>query len=105
MKEKALRKANDLQKKCTRAEKNLQEAKKRLAVAEKELFDIQSNPYFLSLDAIDELTMEIEELKVFSVEVRKVLSDRGGQHERSGFERRERSSDRRRHEIGGGSPV
>ena len=33
-------------------------------MAEKELFDIQSNPYFLTLDAIDELQMEIEELKV-----------------------------------------
>ena len=42
----------------------LQEAKKQLAIAEKNLFDIQTNPYFLGLDAIDQLTMEIEELKV-----------------------------------------
>ena len=51
-----------------------QEAKKRLAIAEKEMFDVTSNPYFLNQESIDELTMEIEELKIFSVEVRKVLS-------------------------------
>ena len=48
-----------------------------MAIAEKDVFDIQTNPYFLSLDAIDELTMEIEELKVFSVEVRRVLREEG----------------------------
>ncbi len=81
-KEKALKKATELQAKHTRAEKNLQECKKRLAVAEKEMFDIESNPYFLSLDQIDALTMEIEELKVFSVEVRKVLGESSGHHRR-----------------------
>ena len=38
--------------------------------------DISGNPYYLDQDQIDELTMEIEELKVFSTEVRKILSDR-----------------------------
>jgi len=42
----------------------LQECKRQLAMAEKDVFDIQTNPYFLSLDSIDELGMEIEELKV-----------------------------------------
>ncbi len=86
LKEKALTKARDLQKKYTKAEKNLQvqnsicpsipillncgmpfgnqECKRQLAMAEKDVFDIQTNPYFLSQDNIDELNMEIEELKV-----------------------------------------
>lgn len=45
--------------------------------------DISGNPYYLDQDQIDELTMEIEELKVFSTEVRKILSDRR-RGERSG---------------------
>ena len=44
----------------------IQEAKRQLAMAEKDVFDIQTNPYFLSQDSIDELNMEIEELKVMT---------------------------------------
>ena len=41
-----------------------------------EVQDVSGNPYYLDQDQIDELTMEIEELKVFSTEVRKILTDR-----------------------------
>jgi len=75
-KEKALSKAIELQKKYGKAEKNVIDMKKRLAMAEKELWDVTSNPYFMTQERIDMMAMEIEELKKFAIDVRKVISDR-----------------------------
>lgn len=72
-KEKAIYKAAELLKKSQRAEKNIGELKRRLVQAEKELFDIHENPDFLTQEEIDDLAVEIDELKIFASEVRKVL--------------------------------
>ena len=39
----------------------------RLAMAEKELWDVTSNPYFMTQERIDMMAMEIEELKKFAI--------------------------------------
>ena len=44
--------------------------------AEKELYDIHGNPYYLTPDAVDDLNTEIEELKIFASEVKKILGER-----------------------------
>ncbi|TRY63582.1 hypothetical protein TCAL_03878 [Tigriopus californicus] len=72
-KEKAIYKAAELLKKSQRAEKNIGELKRRLVQAEKELFDIHENPDFMTQEEIDDLAVEIDELKIFATEVRKVL--------------------------------
>eukprot|EP00095_Tigriopus_kingsejongensis_P008609 maker-scaffold147_size311475-snap-gene-2.16 protein:Tk08609 transcript:maker-scaffold147_size311475-snap-gene-2.16-mRNA-1 annotation:"achain crystal structure of engineered northeast structural genomics consortium target" len=72
-KEKAVYKGVELLKKSNRADKNIQELKRKLIQAEKELFDIHENPDFMTQEEIDDLAVEIDELKIFASEVRKVL--------------------------------
>ncbi len=54
-------------------------------MAEKEVFDIQTNPYFLSQDSIDELNMEIEELKVLILFLIETTTGRSEKKKKSKF--------------------
>ena len=50
--------------------------RKKLEVAEREMFEIEGNPYFMKFEDVNALRQEIQDLAIFATEVTKILSDR-----------------------------
>ena len=64
------------QKKHEKVERAVTDLRKKLEVAEREMFEIEGNPYFMKFEDVNALRQEIQDLAVFATEVTKILSDR-----------------------------
>ncbi len=75
-KEKALWKAEELLKKWEKSEKAVTDLRKKLEAAERDLWEVEGNPYYMKAADIETLRQEIQDLNVFATEVTKILTDR-----------------------------
>ena len=64
------------QKKHEKVERAVTDLRKKLEVAEREMFEIEGNPYFMKFEDVNALRQEIQDLAIFATEVTKILSDR-----------------------------
>jgi len=76
IREKALWKAEELLKKHEKVERAVTDLRKKLELAEREMFEVEGNPYFMKFEDVNALRQEIQDLAVFATEVTKILSDR-----------------------------
>ena len=64
------------QKKHEKVERAVTDLRKKLEVAEREMFEVEGNPYFMKFEDVNALRQEIQDLAIFATEVTKILSDR-----------------------------